>query len=80
MPIGAAIDWDSLWRAIWTGLLAGVGFSTVSALTLLGAIRVSEAREHGDLVGTFLYGLLALLAGAAAVGFVVFGLIAMTSK
>jgi hypothetical protein len=73
MPIGTIVNWGDMWRAIWTALLAGLGFTTVSALALVGWVRASQAGDKEDRLSFGLYGLLALGATGRSLGGVALG-------
>lgn len=79
--IVAAIDTGQLVELVWAAAAAGVAVTIAFALFLLGVTRSADARraQRGEPVA-LAYGLLALLAGAAFLGTVGFGVSVIVSK
>lgn len=76
----SVVDWGQLLEVVEAGLIAGVGISVVFSLVILGTVRAAEAQQQsrtGALIG---YGLLALVAVAACLAAVAFGVSTMLSK
>ncbi|MDQ4048941.1 MAG: hypothetical protein M3131_06115 [Actinomycetota bacterium] len=74
------IDWDALFEVLWASLLGGVGVTAVFALAIVGATRAVYLRREGHVLAAGAYGALMLIAAAAVIAAVVFGVIVMTSK
>ena len=74
------VDWGELLNVIWTALLGGIGVTAAFAVALFGAVRATDARRGGSLPLAVGYWTLMVLAGAAVVASLVFGVIVMTSK
>jgi hypothetical protein len=78
--IATLIDWAALWQAVWTAALAGLGVTVVFAIAVLGATRAQDARRNAHHAAVGAFGLLALLGGAATIGFVVYALTVIATK
>ena len=78
-PLADVVDVQALLEVIGWALAAGIGVSVSFSLTILGATRFADLRR--DHVGmAAIYGVLGVLAGAACIAAIVFGIIVMTSK
>jgi hypothetical protein len=76
----AAVDTGALIEVVWASLLAGIGVTFTFSLVVLGSTRSAAARRSGSDGAALAYGALALLALAAFVAGVIFGLSIMLSK
>jgi hypothetical protein len=74
------VDWGELLNVIWTALLGGIGVTAAFAIALYGAVRATDAQRGGSTVLAIGYWTLMLLAGAAVIASLVFGIVVMTSK
>ena len=74
------IDWDALLNVLWASVLGGVGVTAVFALAILGGTRAVYLRRDGHVLAAGAYGALLVIAGAAVVGAVVFGVIVIAAK
>jgi hypothetical protein len=74
------VDWGELLNVVWTALVGGIGVTAAFAIALYGAVRATDAQRSGATVLAVGYWTLMLLAGAAVVASVAFGVIVMTSK
>jgi hypothetical protein len=74
------IDVGDLVSVIWTSLVAGIGVCLVFSLAIIGFARATDMAREGNGVAMAAYGLLALVAFAAVLALVVFGVIVMTAK
>ena len=73
------IDWNALLDVLWASLLGGVGVTAAFALAILGGTRAVYLRRDGHLLAVGAYGALLVIAGAAVVGAVVFGIIVIAA-
>jgi hypothetical protein len=80
MPVGSAVDTHVLLQTVWVGLAAGIGVAVSFSFVVLGAARVQEARERGNMLSLGFYGLLAALSLLFFLRGIVVGLIVMTNK
>ena len=78
--LGAVVDGEALLQVVWASLLAGVGVTGLVGVGILGATRALDMSREGNVVGVVLYGALWLVASAAVVAALVFGIVVMTSK
>lgn len=78
--VATIIEFDALWQTIWSAALAGIGVTLVFSLAVLGVTRSSDLRRAGSGATSALYGLLALLGGAATIGAIAYGIILITKK
>jgi hypothetical protein len=76
----SVVDWGGILEVIWASLLAGVGVTAAFGFTILGATRASELSREGKALSAGLYGVLGVVAFAAVVASVVFGIVVMTTK
>ena len=76
----SVIDWKALLEVLWASLLGGVGVTAVFALAILGATRAVYLRRDGHVLAAGVYGALMVIATAAVIAAVVFGVIVMTAK
>lgn len=74
------VDWNALLEVLWASLLGGVGVTALFALAILGGARAAYLRREGHVLAASAYGALMVIAAAAVVGAVVFGVVVMTSK
>jgi len=79
MP-AAAIDWGKLLELVWAAAVAGVAVAIVFAALILGATRASDHRRAGESTAATAFLTLAVLAGLAFAGGVVFGISVIVSK
>lgn len=78
--LATIIDTKALWQTIWSGALAGVSVSIVFALTIVGATRSTDMRHADRPAAAALCGLLALVAAAAFVAIIAYGVTIITTK
>jgi hypothetical protein len=76
----AAVDTDALLELVWAAPLAAISVSLTFALCIHGVARSNDARRMGNGTAATAYGALAILAGLAFFGAVLFGVIIITSK
>ena len=76
----ALIDFDVLWRLVVGSLAAGFGATLAFSLVIYGATRFVDLRRdgHGIVAGAF--GLLAVIALAAVLAGMVYGVWILTNK
>ena len=78
--LATIVDTQALWRTVVASFAAGVGVALVFSLAILGATRLADMTQDGRRVAAVAYGVLALVALAAAAAVVTIGIIVMTSK
>ena len=76
----AAIEWDKLAELLYVAPIAGLVVAVTFSLLILGWSRADEARRVGAAGTATAFGLVALLAGAAFFGAVVYGISVIVSK
>jgi hypothetical protein len=79
-PIAEIVDWGEMINVIWTSFVAGIGVCAIFSLAIIGFARGTDLRREGAAIGATLYFALMVLAFAAVMAVVVFGVIVMTSK
>jgi heme/copper-type cytochrome/quinol oxidase subunit 2 len=81
MPLLAEIvDVGDLVNVVWTALVAGIGVCAVFSLAIIGFARSADSRREGQTAVASIYAVLMLVALAAVIAVVIFGVITMTSK
>ena len=78
--IGTVVDTADLWRIVWVSLVAGIGVPAAFAVALLGSTRFAEYRRDGRYAGAAAFGSLGVLAMAAVLGAIAFGIIVLVDK
>jgi hypothetical protein len=76
----AAIDTGKLFELVWAAALAGIAVAICFSLVIIGAARAGDRRRSHRSGSATAYGLLSLVAGAAFLGIVVFGISVITTK
>jgi membrane-anchored glycerophosphoryl diester phosphodiesterase (GDPDase) len=79
-PVATLVDTTALWETVVFSLIAGVGVTLIFSIALLGVARFAEHNREGRAATAVAFGGLALLAAAAFLAAIVFGIIVMTSK
>lgn len=79
-PLAQILDLGDLLSVIWTSLAAGIGVCLVFSLAIIGFARATDTSREGQSVATVAWAALALVAFAAVLALVVFGVVVMTSK
>ena len=76
--IATVVDWDAILEVIWVSLLAGVGVTSAWGFALLGATRSVEYGRDGRSAEAFVYATVGVVAAAAVVAGIVFGIVILT--
>lgn len=76
----SVVDWGQLLQVVEAGLIAGVGISIAFSLVILGTVRAGEAQQQSRTGAFIAYGIVALIAVAACIGAVAFGVSSMLTK
>jgi hypothetical protein len=79
-PLAEIVDVGDLVNVVWTSIVAGLGVCVVFSAAIFGFARGTDARRERHGVATVAYLTLALVAFAAVMALVIFGVIVMTSK
>jgi hypothetical protein len=74
------IEWDKIAELLWVAPLAALAVSLSFSLVIMGSGRATDARRAGSGTAAMLYSLVALLATAAFVAVVVFGVVVIVKK
>jgi hypothetical protein len=74
------VDGGQLLRVVEASLIAGVGITLVFSLVIRGAVRADERRQQSRPVSATVHAVLAVLALAACVAAVAYGVSIMLSK
>jgi hypothetical protein len=80
LPIAEIIDVGDLVNVIWTSIVAGLGVCVVFSLAIVGFARATDMRRAGNGIAMTAYLVMALVAFAAVMALVIFGVIVMTAK
>jgi hypothetical protein len=78
--VAAAIEWDKIAELLWVAPLAGMVVAVTFALAIVGIARADDARRDGSGAAAFIYTGLAVLAGAAFMGVVIYGIDVIVAK
>ena len=74
------VDWGAVLDVIWVSLLAGVGVTAIFSVGIFAAARTGDLRRDGHGGAATAYAVLTLLAFAAVMAAMVFGVVVMTQK
>jgi hypothetical protein len=82
LPLAATqvFDGAQLLNVVEAALIATVGVGICFSLAIRGAVRAGEARQQSRALAAGVHALLAVVAFAACIGAVVFGISVMLSK
>jgi hypothetical protein len=78
--VAATIEWDKIAQLLWVAPLAGMVVAVTFALAIVGIARADDARRDGAGPAAFVYTALAVLAGGAFLGVVVYGVSVIINK
>jgi hypothetical protein len=78
--LATVVDTDALLKTVIAALVAGVGVTLVFSVAILGAARFADLSRDGRMASAIAFGVLALVALAAAATAVTIGIIVMTTK
>jgi hypothetical protein len=73
------VDWSALGQTVIAAFLAGVGVAFSFSLGILGAARLTDSSQDLGVLGSFAYGVLAVLGFLVTAAAIAFGIIVMTS-
>ncbi|MBI5103629.1 MAG: hypothetical protein HZB46_01315 [Solirubrobacterales bacterium] len=76
----AAIEWGKLGELLYVAPIAGIVVAVTYAFVILGLSRAGDSRRNGAAAAATFYGLVALVAGAAFIGSVVYAISIIVSK
>jgi hypothetical protein len=79
-PLAAIVEWDALLEVVVVSLVVGVGVTAVFSIAVLGAVRFVDFRRDGRPLEATFFGLLSLVALAASLAAIVYGMAVMVSK
>jgi len=80
VPLATVIDWNALGKVVLAALIAAPGLTIAFSLVIVGAARMTEARDAGHGAARFVWGTVATLALASVAAAVLFGLQVMLTK
>jgi len=78
--LATIVDTEALLKTIVASAVAGVGVTLIFSLAILGASRFADLNRDGRPVAAVAFGVLAVVALAAAAAAVTIGIIVMTRK
>lgn len=78
--IGSIVDAGDLIQVIWTSLAAGIGVTTAFGVAILGGSRAMDLGRHGRLAAAAVFAGLGVVALAAVVVGIVFGIVVLSEK
>jgi len=78
--LATIVDTEALLKTIVASAVAGVGVTLIFSLAILGASRFADLNRDGRPVAAVVFGVLAVVALAAAAAAVTIGIIVMTRK
>ena len=76
----ATIDLGKLFELVWAAALAGVAVAVCFSLVIIGFARAEDCRRNRRAGSATAYLALSVLASAACLGIVVFGISVITTK
>jgi hypothetical protein len=81
LPVAAEIvDWGSLLEIVVVSLVAGVGLTAVFSIAVLGAVRSVDSARDGRRITAGAFGAITLVALAACLAAIVYGVAIMVAK
>ncbi|HKH14755.1 MAG TPA: hypothetical protein VKA47_08885 [Solirubrobacterales bacterium] len=78
--LATIVDTEALLKTIVASAVAGVGVTLIFSLAILGAARFADLSRDGRPAAAVAFGVLAVVALAAAAAAVTIGIIVMTRK
>jgi len=78
--LATVVDTEALLRTIAAAFVAGVGVTFIFSLAIVGAARFADMSRDGRPVAALAFGILGVIALAAAAAAVTIGIIVMTQK
>jgi hypothetical protein len=78
--LATIVDTQALLKTVAASAIAGVGVTLIFSVAILGATRFVEQSRDGLSIQALAFGLLALVALAAAAAAITIGIIVMSSK
>ncbi len=78
--VGEVVDVGDLINVVWTSFVAGIGVCIVFSVAIFGFARAIDMQREGNGVAASVYWTLMLVAFAAVMVVVVFGVVVMTAK
>ena len=78
--LATIVDTQALLKTVAASAIAGVGVTLIFSVAILGATRFAEQSREGLSIQALAFGLLALVALAAAAAAITIGIIVMSSK
>jgi hypothetical protein len=75
----AIVDWDALLEVVVISLVVGVGLTAVFSIAVAGAISFVDFRRDGRLVQAGLFAVVAVVAVAACLAAIGYGIVIMVS-
>jgi hypothetical protein len=78
--LAEVIDVGDLVNVIWTSFVAGIGVCAIFSLAIIGFARASDMRREGNAIAQGAFLVMMLVAFAAVMAVVVYGVIVMTAK
>jgi hypothetical protein len=78
--LATIVDTQALLKTVAASAIAGVGVTLIFSVAILGATRFVEQSRDGLSIQALVFGLLALVALAAAAAAITIGIIVMSSK
>jgi hypothetical protein len=79
LPLAQIVDTDALLSVVVASLAGGAGLTGGFSIAILAATRAAELRRRGDAVRATMLVAVALLAGAACVALIAFGIYLIAS-
>jgi hypothetical protein len=77
MTVAGVVDWNALLTVIWASLAAGIGVTAAFAFAILGSTRAIELGRDGRVGEATLFGIVAVLAIAAVIAAIAFGIVVL---
>jgi hypothetical protein len=74
------IEWNKIGELLWVAPVAGLAVAVTFSLLIMGAARADDARRAGAGGMALAYSVVALVAGLAFLGVVVFGVQTIVNK
>lgn len=78
--IATVLDTGDLLEVVWVSLAAGIGVTAAFGLAIVGSTRAMELGRHGRPGEAIAFGAIGVLAMAAVIAAIVYGIVVLTDK
>jgi hypothetical protein len=77
---GKIVEWDALWKLVYSALAAGLGVTLAFSIAVAGVTRFADEMRDARAFRATLFGVMAALGFAVFLAAIVLGVVVMTQK